>query len=107
MEDYCTWGTHVEIFALSLYFNKPVFVVLDKGQRNYYWAKMLLKQEADVVFPNDCQLHIQPSINHFELCHVNNNHYDISLSTDGSLSTMLPYQGSVSTSLAPNNVIIL
>ncbi len=106
MKNNCVWGTHVEIFALSMYFNKPVFVILDKGYSNYYWAKMFLSQKPDLSFPTDCQLNTQVDINHFELCHVNNNHYDISLCTDGSLPREPPYQSSASSSLACDTVVL-
>ncbi len=97
----------MEIFALSLYFSMPVFVVRDKGHHNYYWAKMSSSsQAADLIFPSDCQLKLTSDIDHFEICHMNSNHYDILICTDGSLPKERPYQNNASTSLAAYSIVV-
>ena len=77
--------------ALSLYFDKPVFVFLDKRHKSYYWAKMYLKREDNLLFSTEFELSIKTKSNQFELCHVNNNHYDICLCTDASFPEQQPY----------------
>ena len=39
MKNNFVWGSQVEIFAVSLYFSKPVFVATCKTNQEYYWAK--------------------------------------------------------------------
>ncbi len=39
MRNNYVWGTRAEVFALSLYFSIPVSVVMERSNREYYWAK--------------------------------------------------------------------
>ena len=47
------WGSHVEIYAISLYLGIPVFVALDRGTGEFYWAKYELSERTDekLLFP--------------------------------------------------------
>ncbi len=84
------WGTNAEIRALSLYFNKPVFVALERYS-SYCWASMTYTQEdKKLSFPQEEKLSITTGINHFEIYCVNNYHYDALVCTDGSLPRTLP-----------------
>ena len=108
MKDNHVWGTHVEIFAFSLYFVIPVFVAMDKGINKYYWAKYCKSptQDANLVFPADSRITFPTDISHIEICHVNNNHYDVVINADGSIPKTPPYSGTASSSLAMDSIII-
>ncbi len=67
-------------------------------------AKMYLKREDNLLFPTDFELSIKTKINQFELCHVNNNHYDICLCTDRSFPEQQPYQSNTASSFDKNYV---
>jgi len=100
MRSHSIWGTHAEIVALSLYLGKPVFVALDKGNGKFYWAKYMAHHNTTLMFPLKSCFEYQVDLDHVELCHVNNNHYDVPVSSDGSIPHVPPYQGDVSTSSA-------
>ena len=100
------WGTHVEIFAASLYLNTPIFVAVCKADhQTYYWAKYQCQLSAgtnssNLVLPNNQQLTsaVQSSI---ELCHISDTHYDcIVLHDTGDFSSASPYIGDSSTSIS-------
>ncbi len=101
MRNNFVWGTHAEIFSLSLCFRKPVFVGLNKKGHMYYWAKYMCLEEDDkqVVFPPN-EIELQSGLHHFEICHVNNCHYDVSLTAAGSIPHIPPYIDDKSTSAA-------
>ena len=101
MSSNYVWGSHVEIFALSLYFGMPLFIALDKGHRQYYWAKydMSPKQGDKLLFPSGNKITLPAGLSHIELCHVNNCHYDVPLTIDGSLPKIPPYNSDASSSL--------
>ena len=67
-----------------------LFVIRDKGHN----MQLLLGKNVFEVRV------YQTKINHFELCHVNNNHScDICLCTDKSFPEQQPYQSNASSSL--------
>ena len=94
-------GSHVEIFALSLYFGMLLFVALDKGHRQQSWAKydMSQKQDDKLLFPSGNKITLPAGLSHIELCHVHNGHYDVPLSIDESLPKLRPYSSDASSSL--------
>ena len=105
MSNNFVWGTHTECFALSLYFGKPMFVALNKGEE-YYWAKyMCRKQDNKPVVFQSHEVKLPADLSHFEVCHVNDCHYDVILSADGSIPHIPPYTGDASTS-APDSIVI-
>ncbi len=52
MKNNYVWGTHAEVFALALYFSIPVFVAMERSNREYYWAKYGMSQTPSVIFSN-------------------------------------------------------
>ena len=94
MKNNCIWGTHVEIYALSLYLKIPVFVALDKGSGEFYWAicQVHLRNDEPLLFPSPSNnsLVLPANIRHIEVCHVNNNHYEVPVTADGSVSCIPP-----------------
>ncbi len=55
MRNNYVWGTRVEVFALALYFSIPVSVVMERNNREYYWAKYGMSQtpRGNLIFPTD------------------------------------------------------
>lgn len=102
MRNIFVWGTHVEIYAMSLYLGVSVFVAMNKGNGQYYWAnyKLPQKENEKLLFPAEikCSISLPVNIQHIELCHVNDCHYDVPVLADGSLSVCPPYVGDASTS---------
>ncbi len=95
MSQNYVWGTHVEIFSLSLYSGKPVFTAVNKGQE-YYWAKYMGPSQP-LVYPSH-QIKLPADLDHFEICHVNNCHYEVCLTDDGgTIPNTPPYIGNAST----------
>ena len=66
-----------EIRALSLYSQMPVFVAMEKEPGQYYWAqyKCIKKANTELALPS-AQIAQPGNLSHFEICHVNGNHYD-------------------------------
>ena len=65
---------------------------MDKGNNKYYWAKYCKSptQDANLVFPADSLITFPTDISHIEICHVNNNHYDVVINADGSIPKTPP-----------------
>ena len=45
MANNFAWGTHIEIFAASLYFNLPIYVAVAKADDTYFWCKFGARQD--------------------------------------------------------------
>ena len=101
MKNNFVWGSHVEIFAASLYFSKPVFVATCKTNQEYYWAKYHCQLTSEKVLYGTNYQPLPTVIEYsIELCHLNNNHYDCSISIgSNSFSVAPPYIGDSSTSI--------
>ena len=109
MRNIFVWGTHVEIYAMSLYLGVSVFVSMNKGNGQYYWAKYKLSQnqkEPKLLFPTATKLSLPMNTEHIELCHVNNCHYDVPVLSCGSISVCPPYIGDTSTSDGACSIVI-
>ena len=73
MANNFVWGTHVEIFAASLYFNLPIYVAVAKADETYFWCKFGARQdyaaadhaptEPKLVLPEDV-LPVPPETDH-------------------------------------------
>ncbi len=99
MRNLFVWGTHVEIYAMSLYLGVSVFVAMHKGNGQYYWAKYKLSQKTKLLLPTGTRLSLPMNTEHIELCHVNNCHYDVPVLSCGSISVCPPYIGDTSVCL--------
>ena len=86
MKKNYTWGTDVEIFALSALLCKPIYVAV-QGSKQYYWAKYMLG--TTTVPANNLPWQVFQN-NHLEICHVNSNHYDVCVTSDGQLPGTAP-----------------
>ena len=95
MRNNFTWGTHAEIFAMALYSQKPVFTAMENGLHDkYYWAQYKCNKKAntELVLPSS-KIALPANLSHFEICHVNGNHYDVVLTAEQSISCTPPYVG--------------
>ena len=102
MENNFVWGTHAEIFAVSLYFTKPVYVALYKdkdGNGPYYWAKYMCREGINQLHFTSETMKLPNQLKHLELCHVNGNHYEVVLNTNKTLPLSPPYTGDSSCSI--------
>ena len=74
------------------------------------WAKYQLSARIDqkLLFPSpsNCTIALPADICHIELCHVNKDHYEVPVTTDGSVSHIPPYIGDASTS-AGSAIVLL
>ena len=93
------WGTHAEIFAFAIYFKVPVYTAIQSTQFGspYYWAKFSSLPAEDVIYPQNI-ISLPPRVNHFEICNINNNHYDVVLTSNNSFPSTAPYVGDTSSS---------
>ena len=100
MQNNFVWGTHAEIFSMSLCIGKPVFVAVKSNK--YYWAKYVCKRK-DQMISLSCtytpHLELPLGLDHMEIGHHNNNHYEVILNTDKSLPCIPPFTGDVSSSV--------
>ncbi len=81
-----TWGTHVEITALTAILKIPIFVAIKKNKKEYYWAKYGTNEKQKWVHAAKT---ISCSLHHMEICRESD-HYDVILTAGGSLPTTLP-----------------
>ena len=101
MQNNFVWGTHTEIFCMSLYLGKPIFVALNNDKRNeYYWAKFACSQRKTTlprIFPSSSsiQLQLPPGLDHMELCNISQTHYEVVLTTYQALPCTPPYIGDI------------
>ena len=97
------WGSHCEIAAVALLFKIPVFVALKKHDGGpYYWAKFSTK-DTEYNRPDGIESLTVP--NHIELCHIGN-HYNIVMSSNGSLPQTMPYQEDTSSNEGSKSVVL-
>ena len=101
MQNNFVCGTHAEIFSMSLCIGKPVFVAVKSNK--YYWAKYVCKRK-DQMISLSCTPHLELplGLNHMEIGHLNNNHYEVILTTDKSLPRIPPFAGDVIVSSSVN-----
>ena len=97
MKQNYVWGTQAEILAATLFFKKPVYVALQKSEcGEYYWAKYSSEtNEQQLVYPNHETTFMLPAeVNHFEICHLNNNHYEVVVTINNkTFPVNAPYTG--------------
>lgn len=94
------WGTHVEIFAASLFLKKPIYVAVRRSN-SYYWAKYLCLPEDDLLLLPKTAVATVKVEHSIELCHINDNHYDCVVMSDTNyFSTAPPYIGDSSSSIS-------
>ena len=98
------WGSHCEILAAALLFKVSVFVALRKSDGGpYYWAKFS-SRDTNFNLPQGIEALTVP--HHIELCHLGN-HYNVVMSSNGSLPQTLPYQDDKSSNQSSNSDTIL
>lgn len=106
MKQDSTWGSHVEIMAMSLLLRRPIYVALDRSIGNFYWAKCQILDGDKCIIPSHNLAFPPQTFGHFELCHVNGNHYEVPVTFDGFLPTSPPFLGNSSSSSGEDVVII-
>ena len=106
MKNNYVWGELVEIFAASLYFQKPACVCGTHKSKSldseYYWAKYFCQaKSSDLTYPaTESKVVINNNLQHFEICHINFSHCEaITMMQDNSLPCISPYKGNSSTSI--------
>ena len=92
------WGTHAELFAVALYFKKPVYTAIQK-QDLTYWAKYSSDHANEEQLTYSAPvISLPPGVNHFEIC-LCNSHYDAILSDNHQLPCNPPYTSDTSANM--------
>ena len=109
MMNNCVWGSHVEIYAISLYLGIPVLVASDRGTGDFYWAVCQVPERDDkkLMFPSPSNHSIVLPVDyrHIAICHVNNNRYEVPVTADGYVSCVPPYIDNASNSASTQIVL--
>lgn len=87
-----------------------VFVAVRRSRNGtYYWAKYSSKDEDLYIPPNNTKpLPTLPqSVTHIEICHVNGNHYNVVVNSNGVFTSTMPFEGDSSSNNGEIEVISL
>ena len=95
MKQNFIWGTHAEIFAAAISFRRSVFVAVPKTDQQYLVLGkiiMMVNQTTISYSLTTVPELLHDSLTHFEIC-LENYHYDVVLTSDGSTSCTPPFTG--------------
>ncbi len=107
MRNNYVWGTRVEVFALApLYFSIPVSVVMERSNREYYWAKYGMSQTPceNLISTTDFHATLMIWIMYRNMS-CEQKSYDVVINAvDSSLPKTVPYNSTASSSHAVNSI---
>ena len=97
-----SWGTNAEIKAAAYLFKIPVFVATKKDN-DYYWVKFQKSDSLPTLSEAPEQIKVPKNICHMEVIHLNDDHYNVVVTSNGIPSKSMPYEGDKSSNF--NDVV--